>query len=118
MIFLEQRIYNLLPSDLPKVIGELPGTREDAVAIVLFNGSGNDEYFGFQTVYRPIVKIIVRNRNYEFAKQQVETVKSTLHKHSDDYFLSILLQGYPLYLGKSEQKLHEFQLTFNIQTKE
>lgn len=115
---MEQHIYDLLPNDFKKVIGDLPGTQEDVVAIVLFNGSGNDEYFGFTTVYRPIIKIIVRNRSYEVAQQWVKTIKDTLHRHQDDYFLSILMQGYPLYLGKSEQKLHEFQITFNIRVKE
>ena len=114
----EQRIFNLLPSTFKKVIGDLPGTHDNSVAIILFNGVGNDEYFGFQTVYRPIVKIVVRNRSYEEAQQWVNQIKQALHKHKDDYFLSIFLQGYPLYLGKSEQKLHEFQIVFNIQVKE
>ena len=115
---MEQHIANLLPNDFTKVIGDLPGTHADAVAIVLFNGSGNDEYFGFQTIYRPIIKIIVRNHSYELAQQWVKTIKNTLHQHQDAYFLSIHMQGYPLYLGRSEQKLHEFQITFNIQIKE
>ena len=114
----EQHIYDLLPNDFKKVIGDLPGTHYDSVAIILFNGSGNSEYFGFQTIYRPILKIIVRNASYEVAQQWIHIIKDTLHKHKDDYFLSIHLQGYPLYLGRGEQKLHEFQIVFNIQVKE
>lgn len=114
----EQRIYDLLPSTLPKVIGDLPATATDAVAIILFNGVANLEYFQFDTVYQPVVKIVIRNSSYEEAQQQISTVKSALHKHSDDYFLSIFMQGYPVYLGRDEQKLHEFQVVFNIQVKE
>lgn len=114
----EKRIYDLLPSTLPKVIGDLPATATDAVAIILFNGAANLEYFQFGTVYQPVVKIVIRNSSYEEAQQQILTIKGVLHKHSDDYFLSIFMQGYPVYLGKDGQKLHEFQIVFNITVKE
>lgn len=115
---IEQHIYDLLPNTFKKVIGDLPGTYYNSVSIVLFDGAGNDEYFGSNTVYRPVVKIIVRNESYAVAQQWVADIKQALDKHQDDYFLSIFLQGFPLYLGKSEQKLHEFQIVFNIQVKE
>lgn len=114
----EQHIYDLLPSELPKVIGELPGSQPNAVSIILFDGAGSDEYFATPTLFRPVVKLVVRNADYAEAQAQVQLIRKTLHKHSDDYFLSILLSGYPLYLGKSELKLHEFQIVFNIQLKE
>lgn len=114
----EQHIYDLLPANLPKVIGDLPGGNSDAVAIVLYDGVGNEEYFATGTIYRPVIKIVVRNQSYEVAQNQIKQIRDTLHKHSDDHFISILLSGYPLYLGKGEQKLHEFQIVFNIQMKE
>ena len=114
----EQHIYDLLPATLPKVIGDLPATAANAVAIILYNGAANLEYFQFDTVYRPVVKLVVRNSSYEEAQQQVLDIKSSLHKHSDDFFMSILMQGYPVYLGRDAQKLHEFQIVFNIQVKE
>lgn len=114
----EQRIYDLLPTELNKVIGDLPGGVRNVVAIVLFDGPGNLEYFGRDTVYCPMIKIVVRNENYGAGQSQVELIKDTLHKHSDDYFLSIMLVGYPMYLGRGEQNLPEFQLTFNIRLKE
>lgn len=114
----EQNIYYLLPADLPKVIGELPGGNQNAVSIVLFDGVGSDHYFATGTLFRPVVKLIVRNASYEEAQSQVQQICEVLHKHTDDYFLSIHLSGYPMYLGKGEQKLHEFQIVFNIQLKE
>ena len=114
----EQHIYDLLPASFPKVIGDLPGGNSNAVAIMLYDGAGNEEYFSTGTIYRPVIKIVVRNQSYEEAHNQIQQIKDTLHRHTDEYFLSILLAGYPLYLGKGEQKLHEFQIVFNIQTKE
>lgn len=114
----EQHIYDLLPATLPKVIGDLPATSTNAVAIMIFNGVGNQEYFHFDTVYQPVVKIVIRNASYAEAQQQALDIKSALHKHSDDFFMSIFMQGYPVYLGRDEQKLHEFQIVFNIQVKE
>lgn len=114
----EKHIYDLLPTTLPKVIGDLPATASNAVAIMLFNGVANLEYFKCDTVYNPVVKIVVRNSSYDVAQQQILDIRNVLHKHTDDYFMSIYMQGYPVYLGKDEQKLHEFQVVFNIQVRE
>ena len=114
----EKHIYDLLPATLPKVIGDLPATASNAVAIMLYNGVANLEYFQCDTVYTPVVKIVVRNSSYDVAQQQILDIRNALHKHTDDYFMSIYMQGYPVYLGRDEQKLHEFQVVFNIQVKE
>lgn len=114
----EQKIKQLIPAEIPSVIGDLPGGSNNIVAIVLFNGSGNEHYFHSGTVFRPVIKIVVRNSSYEQAKHWIEVIKETLNEHSDDYFLSILLSGYPMYLGRNDQKLHEFQIVFNIRIKE
>lgn len=115
---IEQYIYDMLPSELPKYIGDLPAGAVDAVAIMLFNGSTNLEYFKCDTIYTPVLKIVVRNSSYEVAQEHIQLVRDSLHKVTDEPFLSILMQGYPVYLGRDEQKLHEFQVVFNIQVKE
>lgn len=99
-------------------LGELPSSPQNAIAIMLYNGAGNAEYFAFGTVCTPVVKIVIRNKSYELAQQYIEDIKQVLHRHHDDYFLSIIMQGYPTYLGRDTQKLHEFQIVFNIQVKE
>ena len=116
----EQHIKALLPEPVRKntYIGELPSSPQNVIAILLFTGASNAEYFACATVCTPVIKMVVRNQSYEQAKQQIEVIKQMLHKHHDDYFMSILMQGYPMYLGKDEQKLHEFQITFNIRVKE
>lgn len=117
---LEKRIKALLPESISAstYIGDFPSTLQDAVAIVLFNGAGNAEYFACDTICAPVLKLLVRNRSYEQAQQQVDLIRKVLHKHHDDYFMSIHMRGYPMYLGKDAQKLHEFQVVFNITIKE
>lgn len=118
---LEDKILGLLPSTLPATIGDLPGLSRNAVGIVVYDGIGNLEYFrsdASSTLYQPVVKIVIRNSSYEQGAQWVQQVREALHRHSDNDFLSILMVGSPMYLGKSDQKLHEFQITFRILTKE
>lgn len=115
---IEQHVKDLLPADLPVYLGDLPSGVINAIGIVLFNGAYNSEYFAFGTVFKPVVKIVIRNQSYATARQWAETIKATLHRHTDDFFISILMRGYPMYLGKDEQKLHNFQVTFNIEVKE
>lgn len=116
----EQHIKELLPDDIKKltVIGELPSVPRNVIAIMLFSGAGNAEYFACDTVCTPVIKIVARNQSYEQAKHYIEELKMALHRHHDEYFMSIFMQGYPMYLGKDEQKLHEFQIVFNINVKE
>ena len=115
----EEKIKNLLlgiPATI--CIGELPSAPANAIAIMLYSGAGNSEYFAFGTVCTPVVKIVIRNQSYEQAQQHIEDIKKALHRHHDAFFLSIFMQGYPTYLGKDAQKLHEFQIVFNIKVKE
>lgn len=118
---IEDKIQGLLPVDMPSTIGDLPSTRANGVSIVMYDGNYNTEYFGGRTrstVFQPVAQLIVRHESYEAAKAWVDAIQDALHRHTDDYFLSILLAGSPMYLGRSDQKLHEFRITFNIQTKE
>lgn len=120
---IEDLILGLLPAELAPVatIGDLPGTQKNEICIMLFDGAGNFEYFGDRlesTIYQPIVKAIVRNYSYETGKYWSELVKESLHRYTGSDILSIFLVGSPMYLGRSPQKFHEFQLTFKIKTKE
>ena len=114
----ERMIKNLLPKSLPIVIGDLPGGTSDSIAIKLYDGAANEHYFQHGAVFRPVIKIVVRHHSYEQAHEWIETIKQILNEHSDEYFMSILLSGYPMYLGRNEQKLNEFQIVFNIRVKE
>ena len=114
----EKRIKDLLPKSVNAVIGDLPGGTSDVAAIKLFDGAENEYYFQHTTVYRPVIKIVIRHRSYEQASSWICSIKAALDGHSDSYFMGIMLSGYPMYLGRDAQQLHEFQIVFNIRTKE
>lgn len=111
-------IYDLLPEDLPKYVGELPGGAVNAVAIIEYDGYTNTEYFGTGTVFQPIIKIVVRNNSYSEGQQWCDAIKAVLHRHKDDTLLSVLLVNSFMYLGRGETKLHEFQGVFKTIIKE
>lgn len=118
---IEETIKNLLPSTLPVVVGDLPSTNSDVVGLILYDGSFNVEFFvqtDPATIYRPVLKVVVRNQDYEVGRTWVDTIKETLHRHTDADILSCFLVGYPQYLGRDTLKLHNFQLTFQLQLKE
>lgn len=116
-----EKIYDLLPDDLPKVIGDLPATKTSAVAIIEYDGAVSTEYFGpsnGSTIFGPIVKIVIRDKSYSKGQEWANLIRNTLHRYHDDYFLSIMVVGTPVYLGRSVDKLSEFQVTFKTQVKE
>lgn len=115
---LENKIKDLMPSGVPSVIGDLPSTTSNMVGIRLYDGGTSDEYFGVDTVYHPVVKFVARHESYETMREWIESIKKTYHQYHDDYFMSIHLVGYPMYLGRGEQKLHEMQISFRINVKE
>ena len=116
------RIYDLLPAELPKTIGDLPSTETNAVAIMEYDGAASTEYFRMgdadSSIFQPIVKIVIRTDSYAKGAEWSELIKKTLHRYTDAYFMSILAVGTPMYLGRDEMKLHEFQVTFKTQIKE
>ena len=117
-----EKIHNLLPQEWPLVIGDLPSTQNIVVGIVEYDGATSTEYFGMESKssFKPIVKIVIRHESYSKGQAWSEEVKNVLHRyHNEDIgILSCLMVGSPMYLGRNEQKLHEFQVTFNITTKE
>ena len=117
-----EKIYDLLPSEWPKAIGDLPSTNNVAIGIIEYDGATSTEYFGATnaSLFNPIVKIVIRHTSYPEGQSWADEVKDLLHRyHNEDIgILSILIVGTPMYLGRNEQKLHEFQATFNISIKE
>lgn len=117
-----EKIYDLLPDTLPRVIGDLPSAETEVVAIMEYSGVYSTEYFGTRgegvSILQPIVKIVIRNKSYQQGSTWADLIKDTLHRYHDDYFINIMLVNAPIYLGRNEMKVHEFQVTFNTQVKE
>lgn len=111
-------VYDILSaahSDWPMTVGALPSTNANAIGLMDYDGYTSTEYFGSGSVFQPLLKAVVRNNSYEEGQEWCEAIKDALHRYHDDTFLSILLVGDIMYLGRGETKLHEFQLTFTIQ---
>ena len=109
-----ERVYELLPTEWPLVIGDLPSTNNVVVGIMEYGGATSTEYFGDKdgsSIYGPIVKIVIRHTSYATGQQWATQIRDTLHRYHDDSILSILLVGAAIYLGRSPEKLHEFQVT-------
>lgn len=122
-MILSDKILGLLPYELADkvTIGDLPGTSENAICLTEYSGYTNTEYFGMKndsTTYQPLIKFVVRNFSYETASTYVSEIKECLHKYVEKGVMYILLVGSPIYLGKSNQKLHEFQVTFKVSINE
>ena len=117
-----EKIYDLLPREWPLVIGDLPSTSEVAVGIMEYAGATSTEFFGDVncSMFNPIIKIVIRHTAYPTGQEWSDVVRNTLHRYHDESkgILSSLMVGAPMYLGRDSQKLHEFQVTFNITTKE
>lgn len=116
-----ETIKELLPQTLPVVVGDLPATAQTVVGVVEYDGNTSTEYFGERkssSIFQPIVKVVVRHTDYETGDDWIKQVQDALHRYHDDFFLSILMVGSPTYLGRSAEKLHEFQVIFRTQIKE
>ena len=111
-------VQSLLPGNLPAFVGELPSQRENAIAVIEYSGNANTEYFDDSTMFEPVVKIVVRNHSYPEAQAQMKTVVDTLHRYHDETLLLCLVVGQPMYLGRGDLGLHEFQVTFRTNIKE
>lgn len=109
-------IYSILPSNIkPKFVGDVPSQTEEGVAISLTDGEDSYQFIGNSpAVERPYVQIVVRtkkyNQGYEFCNQIVETLDR--YTEAEQGILGLWMQGNIDYLGRTEEKLHEFELTF------
>lgn len=112
-------IVSTLESSWPLFIGDLPSTKEECICILEYDGYSSTEYFKqYGSILNPLIKIVIRTDSYEAGKSYSNRVKEILHRYHGDSILSILIVGAPMYLGRSETKLHEFQVTFQVQVKE
>lgn len=150
MTNLSEYIVNLIPETVaPKFVGELPSLSTEGVAIAVFNSGVNTIYFGTtEAIYRPVVRVIVRHKDYPTGCIFAQTIQETLHGYAvkksgttwqnlkdtrtweklldttwgdiktDETLLSVTAVGTPNYLGRSAEKLHEFQSLYQILLKE
>lgn len=117
---LGEYIKGILPESVsPVFVGELPSLSTEGVAINLYDGNPNTEFLGMNnTIYYPLVQIVIRTLTYDKGATFMKDIRETLQYFTSEDIMGILQVGSPLYLGRNEQKLCEFQLTFQIIVKE
>lgn len=103
----------------PVFIGDMPSLTDEGISVKMLEGSPNSKYFGeVPDLYEPIYQIFIRTKDYGVGATSAQVIKDTLDEYSDRSLKSLTLVGSILYLGRSEQKMHEFQLTFTAILKE
>lgn len=154
MTNLSEYIVSLLPKTVtPKFVGDLPSLSAEGVAVAVYHSGVNTNYFGTTTaLYRPVVRISIRHKDYPTGCAFAQSIHETLHDYTevkkpratwrdllgttwedlldttwgylynntytDGTLLSVTAVGTPNYLGRSAEKLHEFQSLYQILLKE
>lgn len=118
-----KQVKDLLPSEWPVTVGDLPSSNQEAVGLIEFDGYFNSMYFGMRygtAILQPLIKVVARSKTYQQGEFWMDETKRLLNRyHSEEGdIISITMVGTPTYLGRTEQKLYEFQVTFQVQVKE
>lgn len=100
-------------------VGDVPSLAEEGIAVKMLEGNPNSTYFGeIPNMYEPMYQILIRARDYTVGATSAQAIKDVLDGYTDKNLQALTLVGSILYLGRSEQKMHEFQLTFTAIIKE
>lgn len=115
-----EHVLQFLPEYVePKFVGEMPSLSDEGVAVMLFDGGINTQFFGMRdTLFRPVLKFVIRCADYKKGAAWMQSIKDTFHQFKSDEIVEMTVVGSPMYLGKTEEKLHEFQVTFQTIVKE
>lgn len=114
MVDVPELLRSLLLDDIPPTyVGSWPAQVPNSVAIRLWDGR-NQEYFGHATLQMPLVLILVRHEEYAPGMSWCKQIRAKFNKYSDQHIAQMHIKGDILHLGKNPEKLHEFQLMFNI----
>ena len=111
----------ILPTISNTYIGEPPAHVRKCLAIRYWGGDQATEHFGVsKPLQRQGVLMVSRGENFEEAAAFLETAQQFFHKYSDSEngIAAMFVRGNILYLGRSEEHVHEFQLLFKIIVKE
>ena len=120
MINLCEYVWELIPSTVtPRFVGQMPTLSTEGVSMEDYNGGINTTYLGMpETIFKPILRFFIRTKDYTQGKSFAQAIQNALHEYTDESLLGILAVGSPGYLGKSAEKLHEFQLMYQVTLKE
>lgn len=112
--YLRDKLKEAGPATTSVYTGTLPGLDKSGIALQAYESTISRRHFGnFRTLYYPAVRVLIRGLNYPEASEMCNMVVSVLDGYHDTE-LTVTLLGTPLYLGQTEQQLHEFQELFQV----
>lgn len=108
-------------STLPIFIGDLPSLSDKGLAIRMVEGNPSTTYFGMSNLnylHNPMVVLVCRVGEYDTGSTLMQSLQEMFDGYHDRNFSGINVIGKPFYLGRTTEKMHEFQLTLSILLKE
>lgn len=101
-------------------IGQQPPRSNDC--ITLYEKNGN-EPSGYVPLKKPTIQVIVRNASYATGRAKAETVFDALHRQGnltlgDNHAYFILATSDVGYIGRDENRRHEWSLNFRLETRD
>lgn len=116
-----EKLAELIPPEVnPVFIGEIPSQSDEGVALAPTDLETRYWFLGQEeSIVTPYIQCSIRTKEYlkgeNFSDILLKVLNGTIE---DENLLGIRPITYTNYLGKNEDKLHEFQLTFKVILKE
>lgn len=102
-------------------IGWQPRTPDNCITLYERGGDRPDPSLPLKY---PNVQIIIRNKDYEAGSALLSTLRSTLHRLtnetlsvSNDYFYYLHLEQEPVHIERDENDRHEWSMNFRCKTR-
>jgi|LSQX01.2.fsa_nt_gb hypothetical protein len=112
-------VQGLLSSEAKVVVGDFPSLDAEGISVKLGEGEEATRYLGMTTtINRPYIIVVARSESYSTAKQWLASCRAILDGYRSDNILGILVTTPTIYIGRDDQKMHDFQVTYKIMIKE
>ena len=106
----------LFPNSTPPIfVGQFPTSAKDCITVHVSTNSRSYEYFNTpSTTLTPFIMIQARGKVYAEVASWMTKIYEKLHRFSDSSLEGVWAGGAPIYLGRSSENYHEFQILFRI----
>lgn len=112
-----EELIKLIPPEVqPTFVGEVPSQSTEGVALCPKDAEISYYFFGQESfIHVPYIECNIRTKTYKLGEDYAYKVMDAIDGYTDgNTVLGVRTSSYPDYLGKNEDKLHEFQLTFKV----
>ena len=109
----------LAPLKLVTYVGSFPTLSSEGISLRLIEGKPPQRYLGQEeAVFQPYLLVSTRSSTYPVGATWLQSIRETLDSYGQESVLQMQLITPLLYIGKNEQKMHEFQAVYKIMIKE